>query len=159
MNRIWVKILLGVSLVLNLFVIGAVAGVLIIRQQALARGGGGDPLMSAADALPPEQRGAFRAMIGPMLGSLRPDLRDARRARHDAMARFQVQPFDRAAASADFARARADDAAARGRVEEALLDFAAKLPPDRRAAFAKGLTRSAVARWIASHPGRTPPAG
>ncbi len=157
MNRLWVKILLGVSLVLNLFVIGAVAGVLVIGRQALARAGGGDPLMNAADALAPEQRAAFRAMIGPMLRSLRPDLRDARIARRDAMARFQVQPFDRAAASADFARARADDAAARGRVEEALLDFAAKLPPDQRAAFAKGLTRAAVARWIASHPGRAPP--
>lgn len=157
MNRLWVKILLGVSLVLNLFVIGAVAGVLIIRQQALARAG--DPLMSAADALTPDRREAFRAMIGPTLLSLRPQLRDARMARHDAVARFQAQPFDRAAASADFARARADDAAARGQVEDALLDFAAKLPPDQRAAFAKGLTRSAVARWIASHPGRAPPAG
>jgi len=104
MNRLWVKILLGVSLILNVFVIGAVAGVLIIRQQALARAGSGDPLMNAADALPPVQRDAFRAMMGPTLRSLRPGLRDARIARRDAMSRFQVQPFDRASASADFAR-------------------------------------------------------
>ena len=158
MNRLWVKILLGVSLVLNLFVVGAVAGVLIIRQQALVRAGAGDPLMSAADALTPDQRAAFQAMIGPTLQSLRPGLRDARMSRHDAMLRLQTQPFDRAAASADFARARADDAAARGRVEEAILDFAARLPPDQRAAFAKGLSRAALARWIANHPGRAPPA-
>ena len=157
MNRLWVKVLLGVSLVLNVFVVGAVAGVLVIRQQVLARAGAGDPLMNAADALPPNQREAFRALIGPTLLSLRPGLRDARIARHDAMVRFRVQPFDRVAASADFARARADDAAARGRVEETLLDFAAKLPPDQRAVFARGLTRAAVARWIASHPGRAPP--
>jgi len=157
MNRLWVKILLGVSLILNVFVIGAVAGVLIIRQQALARASGDDPLMNAADALSSGQRDAYRTMIGPMLQSLRPQLRDARIARRDAMVRFQIQPFDRAAASADFALARADDAAARARLEEALLDFAAKLPSDQRAAFAKGLSRAAWARWIAAHPGRAPP--
>lgn len=159
MNQLWVKILLGVSLVLNLFLVGALVGVLVISLRAMASADGRDPLMSAADALTPDRREAFRAMIGPTLLSLRPQLRDARMARHDAVAHFQAQPFNRAAASADFARARADDATARGRVEEALLDFAAKLPPDQRAAFARGLTRAAVARWIASHPGRAPPAG
>ena len=154
----WIKILLAVSLTLNLFAAGAVAGVLIIRQQTLARAGGGDPLMSAANALAPAQRDAFRAMMGVKLQTLRPSLRDARLARRAAMTLIQTQPFDRAAASADLARARTDEATARGEVEEAILDFAASLQPDQRVAFAKGLTRAAVARWIANHPGRAPPA-
>ena len=156
MSARWGKVLLAVSLVLNLFVIGAIVGVLVLRQQALARAGSGDPVMRAADALPPAQRDAFRAMIGARIQALRPGLRDARLVRRDAMARLQAEPFDRAAASADLARGRMDDQNARAAVEEAILDFAAKLPPDQRAAFGKGLIRAGRARWIASHPGFRP---
>ena len=147
------KVLLAISLVLNLFVIGAVAGVLIMRQQLLARAASADPVMHAADALPQAQRDAFRTMIGAQIQALRPGLRDARLARRDAMARVQIEPFDRAAAGADLARARMDDQSARAAVEELILDFAAKLPPGQRAAFGKGLIRAGRARWIASHPG------
>jgi uncharacterized membrane protein len=115
-------------------------------------------VLSAADTLPPAKRDAFRAMMSAKLSSLGPSLRDARLARHDAMARIRTEPFDRAAASADLARGRADDAAARGVVEEAILDFAATLPADQRALFGRGLVRAAVARWVASHPGHRPPA-
>jgi uncharacterized membrane protein len=158
MSGPWPKVLLAVSLVLNLFVIGAVIGVLVIRQHALAQAGAVDPVMSAANALPADKRDAFRAAMAARLQSLRPQLRDARIARRAAMARLQLEPFDRAAASADLARGRADDAAARGQVEEAILDFAATLPVDQRAALAKGLGRAALTRWIASHPGRRAPA-
>jgi uncharacterized membrane protein len=106
--------------------------------------------------LPPAQRDAFRTMIGARIQTLRPGLRDARLARRDAMARLQAAPFDRAAASADLARGRTDDQNARAAVEEAILDFAAKLPPDQRAAFGKGLIRAGRARWIANHPGFRP---
>ena len=150
------KILLGVSLALNLFVIGAVAGVLLLRQQSLTRVERGDPVLSAADALPPARRDAYRAMMTTTLKSLAPTLRDARLVRRDAMARIRTEPFDRAAVSADLARGRADDAAARGQVEEAILNFAATLPPDQRAIFGKGLVRAALARWVASHPGHRP---
>jgi uncharacterized membrane protein len=157
MSGRWLKILLGVSLVLNLFVIGAAVGVLLLRHQAIARAEKADPVLSAADELPPAQRDAFRAMMSAKLASLGPGLRDARLARHDAMLRVRAEPFDRATASADLARGRADDAAARGAVEETILDFAATLPPDQRASFSRGLVRSAIARWAASHPGRRPP--
>jgi uncharacterized membrane protein len=153
MSGRWGKVLLAVSLVLNLFVIGAVAGVLIMRQQLLARAASSDPVMRAADALPSPQREAFRAMIGVQIQALRPGLRDARLARRNAMARLQTEPFDRAGAGADLARARMDDQNARAAVEEAILNFAAQLPPDQRAAFGKGLVRAGRARWIASHPG------
>ena len=158
MNRTWVKILLAVSLVVNLFVVGAVAGVLVIRSRAQAQGDG-DPLLHAADALPAGRRVAYRPMLAATIGALRPDRRDARMARRQAITRFQAEPFDRAAVTRRLRAGPGRRRLRRGpKVEEAILDFAAKLPPDQRAAFARGLTRAAVARWVASHPGRTPPA-
>ncbi len=154
MGRFW-KVLLGVSLVLNLFMIGAVAGVLILRHQAQTRRGG-DPVFSAADGLPPAQRDAFRAMVAARLAAIRPNLHDARLARRDAMMRIAAVPFDRAAAGADLARGRADDAAARGQLEDGILDFAGALPPDQRAVLVKGLEHAALVRWIGSHPGARP---
>jgi uncharacterized membrane protein len=150
------KILLAASLVLNLFFIGAMGGVMIIRHRALART---DPLLSAADALAPAQRDAFRAMIASQLASIRPQMRDARQARRQAMARIESDPFDRADAGANLARARTDDAAARGRIEESILNFAATLSPRQRAAFVGGLRRAALARWAASHQGAARPKG
>jgi uncharacterized membrane protein len=151
------RVLLGVSLVLNLFVIGAVAGVFILRQQIIARGIEADPVMHAADALPPARRDAYRALMRTTLEGIRPGLRDARQIRHQAMLAIRAEPFDRAAASADLAHARADDAAARGEVEDAILTFAQSLPQDQRAVFVRGLGRSALTRWLASHPGQKPP--
>jgi uncharacterized membrane protein len=156
MSGRWVKLLLAVSLALNLFIFGAAAAVFVLRQQVLAHAVARDPLVSAADALPAAQRDAFRAMIGARLQALRPGLRDAGLMRREAMIQLASEPFDRAVISADLARGRMDDQAARAQVEEAILDFAAKLPPDQRAVFAKGLIRAGRARWIASHPGRTP---
>jgi uncharacterized membrane protein len=157
MNGRWLKVLLGVSLVMNLFVIGAIAGVLLLRHQAVARAEKADPVLSAADALPVAQRDAFRAMMSAKLATLGPGLRDARLVRHDAMLRIRAEPFDRAAASADLARGRADDAAARAAVEDTILDFASALPADQRALFSRGLVRAAMVRWAASHPGHRPP--
>ena len=151
------RVLLGVSLVLNLFVIGAIAGVFILRQQLVARGVEADPVMHAADALPPARRDAYRAMMRTMLEGIRPGLRDARQVRHQAMLAIRAEPFDRALASANLARARADDAAARAEVEGAILTFAQTLPRDQRAVFVRGLGRSALTRWLASHPGQRPP--
>jgi uncharacterized membrane protein len=155
-GRGW-KILLGASLVLNLFVVGAIAGVLILRQQTLAQAGSGDPVMNAADALPTAQREAFRTMISARLQVLRAPLHDARIARRTAMARLGAAPFDRAAAGADLARGRQDDANARGLLEDGILDFAATLPPDQRAALAKGLGHAALVRWMSAHHGEKPP--
>ena len=157
MSRRWVNTLLAVSLVVNLFVAGAVVGVLVVRQQVLSHASG-DPLMDAANTLPAAERDAFRTMISTRIEALRPQLRDARLARREAMSRFQAQPFDRAATGAALARARADDLATRGQIEDVIVDFAAKLPPNERAGFAKGLSRAALARWLANHPGRKPPA-
>jgi uncharacterized membrane protein len=159
MNGRWVRFLLAASLVLNLFFVSAVGGVMIIRHRVIARAGGADPLLGAADSLTPAQHDAFRAMISGQLASIGPGLRDARQARRQAMAQIAADPFDRASASANLARARADDAAIRGRIEEAILGFAATLSPPERAAFAAGLRRSAVVRWLANHPGAKPPNG
>lgn len=154
---LWTRILLGVSLTLNLFVIGAIIGVLILREQNLAGSAGHDPVMGAADGLTPAHRDAYRAMMVQTLVSVRPTLRDARIARRQAMMQIVAEPFDRAAADASLARAREDDAAARGRVEDAVLDFAVTLPPQERSVLVRGLARAALARWLAAHPGRRPP--
>jgi uncharacterized membrane protein len=153
---VWTRVLLGVSLTLNLFVAGAVAGVLILRHRVLETAVDRDPVMAAADALAPAHRDAYRAMMRQTLLSVRPALRDARVARHAAMGQIAAEPIDRAGASGNLGRARADDAAARSQVEEAILEFAGRLPPAERAAYVQGLSRAALRRWLAAHPGGRP---
>ncbi|WP_299965723.1 periplasmic heavy metal sensor [uncultured Roseobacter sp.] len=107
----WVKLLLGVSLALNLAVAGIVAGAML-RDGGDRRGG---PRLGAFGgyaapyimALPPETR---RAVLQTMRGrgaagdGAMPD-RTARRAFYaDVITALEAQPFDRAALTAALAR-------------------------------------------------------
>lgn len=145
------RILLIVSLVLNVFVIGGLAGAAISWQRVDAQRplvGVGRParLRQAAEALSPENRRMVRQSVRAAAYALRPEAARARGARREA-ARLLVQPaFDRAAFEAALARARAADVAIRTRLEGAMIDAAAQLPRSEREALAAGLDRSGAMR-------------
>jgi uncharacterized membrane protein len=142
------KIALVASLVLNVFVIGAAAGAVFIQFYAPAAkpAGSPNPLMVAAEKLNPADHDAFRQMMQDQNLMTGPTRLDARQARAEAIRLMQTQPFDRAAAGAALDRTRADDIKVRGVVENAVLDFAAKLGPQARATLSLGFVRGAGGR-------------
>jgi uncharacterized membrane protein len=132
-------IALAISAALNVFVVGAGAGVLLSRVIGPAHAGQRGRLAVAADKLGPTERTAFLEMMRDQAQGEGPVLLDAREARRQAVAALQAPRFDRAAAGAALDRARADDMAVRTKIENAVLDFAAGLSPQGRAALAAGI--------------------
>lgn len=138
-------ILLIVSLALNLFLVGAVVGGLVVGQRlraerpALARGG--PALWAAARDLPPEHRAAYRDVLRGEGGEVRQRLRAAREARVEAWRGLAAEPLDPAAVRRQLAAARTLDTEARGTLEDRIVTFAMSLPPQDRAVFVEGLTR------------------
>lgn len=152
MNR-RLKIALVVSLALNVFVAGAVGGMLFTRAHApmksMRRVGA---LIHAADDLNPADQAAFRRMLREHVRAARPLLQDARLSRRDVLDRLSTEPFDRAAAGAALAKARDDEVKVRAAMEDAVLDFAGKLDPQARAKMAVELRRDAPMHWGGAQP-------
>jgi|HubBroStandDraft_4_1064222.scaffolds.fasta_scaffold144824_2 uncharacterized membrane protein len=139
-----VAILLGLSLVLNVFVIGAFVGVFFGPAIGLppASAARPNPMMAAADRLDPTDRDVFRALMQDEVQREGPTALDARLARRQAAELLRQPNFDRAAAGAALDRARADDMQVRQAVENALLDFAARLDQRGRSTLSDGLGRA-----------------
>ena len=139
-----VAILLGLSLVLNVFVIGAFVGVFFGPAIGLppASAARPNPMMAAADRLDPTDRDVFRALMQDEVQREGPTALDARLARRQAAELLRQPNFDRAAACAALDRARADDMQVRQAVENALLDFAARLDQRGRSTLSDGLGRA-----------------
>jgi uncharacterized membrane protein len=91
------KILLVASLVLNVFLLGSAAGVMLMRQRlvefAAPRAEG--PAFRGVSALEPEQRQAFRRLMRERMDEIRPRAREAhaaRRAVREALAQPTFAP-------------------------------------------------------------------
>ena len=142
-------ILLGLSLVLNVFVIGAVAGLFFGQTFGLptANPQRANPVMAAASQLNPVDRDTFRALMQDEVQREGPTALDARQARRQAAELMRAPTFDRTAAGVALDRARGDDMQVRQAVENAMLDFAAKLDQHDRTLLAEGLARAP--RWLA----------
>ena len=151
------KIGLAVSLVVNVFAIGALGGLIYVRSLPARAPGNPNPLVRAADVLSPAQQAAFKQMLRQHVVQDRPTIRDSRQAKRRMLDQIAAPTFDRAAVSASLAQARADDVAVRMHLEEGVVDFAAQLSPADRATFADGFRKAALARWKANHPGSKPP--
>lgn len=134
------------SVALNLFVIGAVVGVVVVghrvREVAQSREGARQPLWRAADALPPEHQRAYRQLLQAEAGGVGGQMRQARQARREAWNDLGGEPLDGPAISRRLKEARALEMTARGGVEDRIVAFAATLPSAERAELARGLARS-----------------
>lgn len=151
------RILLIISLTLNVFALGALAGGAFVwlRAEREAPAGaaaiGGGRLGLAGANLSPPQRRAFRQALRETRRASRPLIERSRESRAEA-ARLLTQPaVDQAAVKAALARARAADFALRARLEERVIAFGATLPQQEREALAEGLERRR------GRAGRSPP--
>ncbi|WP_340646834.1 periplasmic heavy metal sensor [Phenylobacterium sp.] len=133
------------SVALNLFVIGTVVGGILVAQRfrdaAPAANRPRQPLWTAADALPPEHRRAYRQLLRGEAGGVGGQMRQARQARREAWTGLGADPLDGPAISKRLSEARSLEMTARGGVEDRIVTFAATLPPKERAELAKGLAR------------------
>jgi uncharacterized membrane protein len=129
------KLLLAISVVVNLFALGALGGGAAMWFATSAR----HPLRAAGDTLPSADRRRFHQMFKTVAQQVRPLQQSARENRHAADLLFVQPMFDAAAAAEALSRARDADLAARTEVETALVGFAATLPQVERQAFANGL--------------------
>jgi uncharacterized membrane protein len=148
------KIILAVSLALNLFLLGAGVGVGVVGARLLGervrQGGGGQRMTAAFQALPQDRRQALRDIMRTQAMDAAPDFRAARQAREEAVRLITTEPYDANAVAAALAKARDADARARGRIDATLASKLAGLSPQERAMFARILMRG---------PGRGGPRG
>lgn len=131
-----------VSLALNLFLIGAGAGVLIYSRavpQAVSASGPPPraPLRAMAESLAPEHRAPFRASVRRSLDASLGDVQEARRLRAEAYDLMSAPNFDPAAVLDRLDRARGLEMGARRRVEADMIAYSATLQPAERASMAE----------------------
>lgn len=169
MSRRTLFIILFASLAVNLFVIGLGAGAFIFGDRLEGPLGGhfghrrapefrgGPPMMAAAQALPDDQREAYRDALSAEALAVRPKLREARQIRHDAWLKLAADPADAAGAASDLDRARALDNEARTVIDRRIVDFAARLPAAQRKTFAEALSLPPQRRGGPMAPDGSPP--
>jgi uncharacterized membrane protein len=128
------KTFLIVSLILNVFLLGTVAGgtyrwIATQRAAALAQQHG---LRFAADELPEARQQQLREALGHTRRDALPLIDRAREGRLDVAQVLAAPQFDRAALDAALARTRDADVALRARIEGTVASFAGSLTPDER---------------------------
>lgn len=136
------RIALAVSVVLNLFLAGAlIAGLVSLRT--------GGPMINAGSLrvagaeLPSAERRPFRMALREARRSMRPMVVASRAAKAEAAALLREPSVDQAAVNAALDRARTADAAVRAAVERRAVAYAATLPLADRATLAAAMTRRA----------------
>jgi uncharacterized membrane protein len=141
-GRSW-KLLIAASVLLNVFLLGGIAGG-AWRWFAIH---GAPPaaqrtaLRFAAEDLSPERQRQFVDALKAARRDGSQDARDGRDDRRDVLQLLAAPQLDRVALDAALARTRAADSALRARVEGGVADFAATLTPDERVKFVDGLRR------------------
>lgn len=134
------RIALALSLIANLFLVGALVGGaawLKGRSGTIAAGS----LRVAGSELPRDERRAFRMALRDARRSVRPAIEDGRAARAQAADLLRRPVLDQAALDAALARIRTDDIAIRTAVERRAIAFAATLKPEDRARLAEAMVR------------------
>ena len=140
------KIILVASIVVNLFLAGALAGALVVgsrfvQERSEARGGDRPGMLRAVQAVPSERRQLLREVMRDQALAARPDLQAARQARRNAARLIGAETYDAAAVEAALKQAREADLAARAKIDTALAARLAELTPEDRAAFARVMMR------------------
>lgn len=152
-----IKWLLAISLVLNVFLIGGIAGGVyrwwsVGPQTAAVQ----RSLRMAAEALPAERRDTFRDTLRNARRDVQPTVREARESRRELARLLAAPQFDRPAVEAALGRARQADAIIRARVEREVVEFASTLPEAERSKFVQGLIQRGPLRQAAEPPAPRP---
>ncbi|RWA77462.1 periplasmic heavy metal sensor [Mesorhizobium sp. M1C.F.Ca.ET.193.01.1.1] len=130
--------LFAASLVLNVFLIGAVAGG---AGWLIGRSNPGYSLESAGSRLPADDRKAFRQALREVRREARAIILDGQQARREAANLLQQPTLDTNALAAALERARNADATIRSRLEQRIIEFAASSSPQDRKLLADALLR------------------
>lgn len=135
--------LLIASLVLNLFLIGAIAGgsykLFWSTQAPLAGKVGQNALRFAAENLTNEQQRLFKKTLREARREVKPLLEDSKEARVEVRKQIAAPEFNREAILAALAHTREADSAVRIHIEEKLVNFAETLSAEDRQKLADGL--------------------
>ncbi|WP_419816356.1 periplasmic heavy metal sensor [Glacieibacterium sp.] len=135
-------IALVVSVVLNLFLAGAlVAGIVSLRSGSRMINAGS--LRVAGAELPKAERRSFRMALREARAGMRPTIVEARAAKAEAAGLLRRPEVDQVAVNAALDRARVADAAVRAAVERRAVAYAATLPPVDRAKLADAMQERA----------------
>ncbi|AOJ89510.1 hypothetical protein WS87_22810 [Burkholderia sp. MSMB0856] len=146
-ERGWKFVLVG-SVVLNVFMLGAIGGGAYqwfsthSDLHGTGMPGQRTALRFAADGLSDARQRAFAAALKAARKDARDFAREGRDGRITVLDLLAAPQLDRPAIDAALERTRAADSALRGQVERSVVDFAATLTPDERAKFVDGLRRS-----------------
>ena len=136
------KLLCIVSLVLNIFLLGAIAGGayrwLAGERSVVAAQPRG--VRFAAEELGNERQKQFRLALRQARRDAAPLIKNARDERQQVAGLLGAPQFNRQAVEAALAQTRATDSALRARVEDAVVEFAETLTPQERVAFVDALT-------------------
>lgn len=154
------RILLGVSVALNLFAVAGGAALFASRAkverqvEAEARPGRGQSFMSMIGQLPEGERERVRQAMRASAKAAKPDFEAARAARKEAVARAGAEPFDPVAVQTLLEQSRLAEMRGRARLEGDALVILGSLSPQDRAVMAPMLSR----RSSRGQPQQTPPA-
>lgn len=160
-GRSW-KFVLATSLVLNVFLLGAIVGG--AYQWFTAHGATAPALAQqralrfAAQPLSAERQAAFIEGLKSARREGRQYAREAREGRRDVLSLLAAPQFDRAALDDALARTRAADSNLRARVEGSVADFASTLSPEERVQFADSLKLRGQWREVQPAPNAKKPA-
>ncbi|WP_448950383.1 periplasmic heavy metal sensor [Labrys neptuniae] len=133
------RIPLIISIALNIFLAGAIAGGLFLietRKHAPRAS-----LQTLGEQLPLPGRGAFRQSLRQARQEAHQTILDGQQARRDAAALLRQPTLDATALLAALERARNADVALRAKLEQRIVEFAATSSPADRAVLAEGLSR------------------
>lgn len=127
------RVVLVVSLALNLFLAGALAARLAWRWSDERSAGRLSAHRGAGlDALTPERRQAFLDVVGRASRENNALYREMRAARAEAGRRFAATPYDPAAVAAQLDRANALELRLRRQIEQPIIAYAATIPSRER---------------------------
>ena len=136
-------IALVISVLINAFLIGAVVTVYMLHARVAPAVGGQRSLMrAAAMSLDEAHRAAFIRLLHGQGQAIQAETRSARAIRDNAWASLAADNFDAAATKRRLAQARELNVLARRAVEDAVVDFAAGLPPPQRVSFSQAMRRA-----------------
>jgi uncharacterized membrane protein len=143
-----IKALCVGSLVLNVFLVGAIVGGTyrwFMGQRAQSAATSARPvapqaLRFAAQGLSPERQQQFLDALKQARRDAKPLAQQAREGRREVLRLVAAPQLDRQALDGALASTRRADGALRERIEAAVADFVATLTPAERVTFAQGLT-------------------
>jgi uncharacterized membrane protein len=144
----WLIVGLVVSVALNLFLVGAGAGIVALGVSLAKENAAGRPgvFFWATNPMPQPSRHKVRSWLAGEREQVRADVERSFAVRVQAWDALAAAKPDPAAIKQGLAQGRQLDLAVRTKVEDGVVDQVAALPPAERAAFAAGMHKALQAQ-------------